>query len=207
MTWSLIFLLIVFAVVVLPGSCPQGWIGYGGSCYLPYVHGKTWQEANETCREMDSHLALSKSADENEFIAVEVGRPESRVWIGLRRTEGEFVWSDGSKADFTNWPRNEPKSGKDCVSLLPEDIFYSWEVTDCDERQAFICERGKIITLFNTLETQSSFTTHDLLIKIHARRISVTGNMFEYPLVDSPFTRPNQHTLIILSVLSDNMFF
>ena len=134
-------------VVCSSGSCPQGWIGYSGSCYLPYVHGKTWQEANETCQEMDSHLALSKSLDENEFIAVEVGRPESRVWIGLRRSEGEFVWSDGSKSDYTNWGRFEPKDasvvGRDCVSLLPEDIFYSWEVRNCDDRQAFICERGK----------------------------------------------------------------
>ena len=99
---------------------------------------------------MDAHLALSKSVDENEFIAVEVGRPESRVWIGLRRIEGEFVWSDGSKSDFTNWHQNEPKNGKDCVSLLPEDIFYSWEVRDRDERQGFICERGKVTIIFST---------------------------------------------------------
>ena len=121
---------------------------------MPYVHGKTWQEANETCQEMDSHLALSKSVDENEFIAVEVGRPESRVWIGLSRSEGEFVWSDGSRPDFTNWGRFEPKDasvvGRDCVSLLPEDIFYSWEVRNCDDRQAFICERGKKTIVFNT---------------------------------------------------------
>ena len=155
----------------LPGSCPQGWIGHGGSCYLPYVHGLTWQEANETCREMDAHLALSKSVTENEFIAVEVARPESRVWIGLRRNEGEFVWSDGSKSEFTNWARFEPKDasvrGRDCVSLLPEDIFYSWEVRNCDERQAFICERGKMTSLFYSVEIQTSsqFTTHDVHLR------------------------------------------
>lgn len=136
---------------------------------MPYVHGKTWQEANETCQEMDSHLALSKSLDENEFIAVEVGRPESRVWIGLRRSEGEFVWSDGSKSDFTNWGRFEPKDasvvGRDCVSLLPEDIFYSWEVRNCDDRQAFICERGKKTVIFNT-RCNSDVTTGGIFIHI-----------------------------------------
>ena len=156
-------------VVCSSGSCPQGWIGYSGSCYLPYVHGKTWQEANETCWEMDSHLALSKSLDENEFIAVEVGRPESRVWIGLRRSEGEFVWSDGSKSDYTNWGRFEPKDasvvGRDCVSLLPEDIFYSWEVRNCDDRQAFICERGKKLAIIcNTNAIQTSATTGGVFI-------------------------------------------
>ena len=159
-------------VVCLSGSCPQGWIGYSGSCYLPYVHGKTWQEANETCQEMDSHLALSKSVDENEFIAVEVGRPESRVWIGLRRSEGEFVWSDGSKSDFTNWGRFEPKDasvvGRDCVSLLPEDIFYSWEVRNCDDRQAFICERGKKTAIFNTKAIQTSDMTSGVFIHRYA---------------------------------------
>ena len=134
------------------GSCPQGWIGYEGSCYIPYVHGATWQEAEDTCSEIDAHLALSRSATENQFIAEEVGRPESSVWIGLRRKEGEFVWSDGLKAEYTNWGRGEPKnasvSGRDCVSLLPEDIFSSWEVTKCDSLQAFICERGKGTILF-----------------------------------------------------------
>lgn len=148
------------------GSCPQGWIGHEGSCYLPQVHGATWQEAEETCKEIDAHLALSRSATENEFIAVEVGRPESRVWIGLRRTHGEFVWSDGQKADYANWGSGEPKdasvSGRDCVSLLPEDIFYSWEVTKCDSLQAFICERGKmttyILNLVVAIETRSAVT-------------------------------------------------
>ena len=139
---------------------------------MPYVHGKTWQEANETCQEMDSHLALSKSVDENEFIAAEVGRPESRVWIGLRRSEGEFVWSDGSKPEFTNWGRSEPKDasvvGRDCVSLLTEDIFYSWEVRNCDERQAFICERGKKTIIFNPNAIQTSITTGDVFIHMCA---------------------------------------
>ncbi|XP_073235810.1 snaclec coagulation factor IX-binding protein subunit A-like [Porites lutea] len=133
----------------IPGSCPQGWIGHEGSCYSPFVHGATWQEAEDTCREFDAHLALSRSESENEFIAEEVGRPESRVWIGLRRKEGEFVWSDGQKAEYTNWRNGEPKgsSSGDCVSLLPEDIFSSWEVTKCDNMQAFICERASKIML------------------------------------------------------------
>ena len=135
---------------------------------------------------MDAHLALSKSVEENEFIAVEVGRPESRVWIGLRRIEGEFVWSDGSKPDFTNWLRNEPKNGKDCASLLPEDIFYSWEVRDCDERQAFICERGKITAIFNTVEIQTSFTTRD----IHQLARNDTSSVW----------RSNLHTLLYFIV-------
>ncbi|CAH3154598.1 unnamed protein product [Pocillopora meandrina] len=115
----------------IPGSCPQGWIGHKGSCYLPYVNGKTWQEANGTCREMDSHLALSRSVTENGFIAEQVARPEARVWIGLKRNRGEFFWSDGTKSEFTNWAKREPKdasvTGRDCVTLLSEDIFHSWE--------------------------------------------------------------------------------
>ena len=97
---------------------------------------------------MDSHLALSRSVTENTFIAEQVARPEARVWIGLKRNRGEFFWSDGSKSEFTNWAKREPKdasvTGRDCVTLLSEDIFHSWEVRDCEERQSFICERGEI---------------------------------------------------------------
>ena len=130
---------------------------------------------------MDSYLALSKTQDENEFIAVEVGRPESRVWIGLRRSEGEFVWSDGSKSDYVNWGLTEPKDasvvGRDCVSLLPEDIFYSWEVRNCNERQAFICERGKETIMFNTNTIQTSIPTGDVFIHTCVLRAKTTRNM------------------------------
>ena len=96
---------------------------------------------------MDAHLALVKTPTENEFVAEEVARPESSVWIGLRRTQGEFLWSDGSKADYTNWfdydAEAVSQSGSDCASLLPEDVFFSWEVKNCQIRQAFVCERGE----------------------------------------------------------------
>lgn len=86
---------------------------------------------------MDLYLVLFKSVDENEFIVVEVGRLEFCVWIGFCWSEGEFVWSDGSKFDFINWGWFEFKDvlvvGRDCVSLFFEDIFYLWEVRNCDD--------------------------------------------------------------------------
>jgi len=167
----------------IPGSCPQGWIGHEGSCYIPFARGATWQEAEDTCRQLDSHLALSRSATENEFIAVEVGRPESRVWIGLRRIEGEFAWSDGKKADYTNWRRGEPKVASDCVSLLPEDIFQSWEVTNCDVMQAFICERENTTGLDITEDVEEAT---DLSTKATARTEHATATSPVVVLTDSP---------------------
>ena len=154
---------------------------------------------------MDSHLALSKSVDENEFIAVEVGRPESRVWIGLRRSEGEFVWSDGSKSDFTNWGRFEPKDasvvGRDCVSLLPEDIFYSWEVRNCDDRQAFICERGKKTAIFNTKAIQTSVTTSGVFIHRYAcaGKRHQRWSLSDCFLISIEYSCPNSHFIFYLT--------
>ena len=142
---------------------------------------------------MDSHLALSRSATENEFIAVEVGRPESRVWIGLRRIEGEFAWSDGKKADYTNWRRGEPKVASDCVSLLTEDIFQSWEVTNCDVMQAFICERGTKTVSFLSIIINFLLIINNKkkLKKKKTKTVSFCWEKFKVYLECSPF-KPGQ---------------
>jgi hypothetical protein len=57
------------------------------------------------------------------------------------RTEGTFVWTDGTAPSITPWGAGEPNDGagaEDCVEFSPTTGI--WNDVGCDEGRAFVCE-------------------------------------------------------------------
>ena len=93
---------------------------------------KTYGRANftaakEICAKDGSSLPLPKSGliilkaikissimfnfldEENEFISG-LNQPDLRTWLNIANINGEYVASDGTPLQYTNWQRNEPKN-------------------------------------------------------------------------------------------------
>ena len=47
--------------------------------------------------------------EENEFISG-LNQPDLRTWLNIANINGEYVASDGTPLQYTNWQRNEPKN-------------------------------------------------------------------------------------------------
>ncbi|XP_016970579.1 accessory gland protein Acp29AB-like [Drosophila rhopaloa] len=102
---------------------------------------KSWDAAEETCREMGGHLATIQN--ESDFTAIKDGlsQPKS-YWLGISDVakEGEFVSvATGKLAPFLKWEKDQPNNlfGKDnCVDLYRDEMYDS----DCSGNQYFICE-------------------------------------------------------------------
>ena len=75
-------------------------------------------------------------------------------WIGLRREDNEFVWSDGRslQENVAPWNREEPtfRVGEECVIMghpCCEMSTYTWFDVPCDEEffrpsnPGYICQR------------------------------------------------------------------
>ena len=68
-------------------------------------------------------------------------------WIGLndRRSESQFVWSDGTSYNasvYSNWKPGEPNdagASEDCVELHNT----GWNDRDCKTEFGYICEKPK----------------------------------------------------------------
>ncbi|XP_044312692.1 accessory gland protein Acp29AB-like [Drosophila rhopaloa] len=102
---------------------------------------KSWDAAEETCREMGGHLATIQNESDFTAIKDELSHPES-YWLGISDVakEGEYVSvATGKLAPFLKWEKNQPNNlfGKDnCVDIYRGEMYDS----DCRTSQFFICE-------------------------------------------------------------------
>ncbi|XP_051569169.1 macrophage mannose receptor 1-like [Myxocyprinus asiaticus] len=101
---------------------------------------KSWQEAQQDCRNIDGYLSTINSQIEYNIFKTDVGS-DKEGWIGLNIIgyATEWTWSDGSTSDgtFQMWKSGQPDNDNtaDCVKLKDD----KWEQHDCDDNHNFFC--------------------------------------------------------------------
>jgi len=144
--------------VAQPLSCPTPWTFLSHGCYLFLTSESTnWSTAKNTCEDLNAHLVKIETAEENEELyneAVRLGMTEVTAWIGLNdmAEEGTWIWTDGTRVDFTNWSQSQPDNAgpehnEDCAEL---NTFTStggywahpkkWNDRPCNVERWAICE-------------------------------------------------------------------
>ncbi|XP_066565581.1 C-type lectin domain family 4 member D [Amia ocellicauda] len=127
-------------------SCPLTWELFEGHCYLVSGEIVPWQNAQDRCVELGSHLVVINSELEQDFVASL--KPRTNRWIGLsdRETEGNMIWVDSSpyshKRSF--WYTEQPDdwhSMEDCVHLREDSM---WNDITCNCRLYYICEQDML---------------------------------------------------------------
>uniref|UniRef100_A0A8C7PI18 C-type lectin domain-containing protein n=1 Tax=Oncorhynchus mykiss TaxID=8022 RepID=A0A8C7PI18_ONCMY len=114
------------------------------SLALDYVAtGLDWADAVSYCGTQGANLASVHSEAEHQLIKtlIKTFDPlEFYTWIGLSDVvkEGRWMWTDGSKVDFTDWFKSDPDGGKaqNCVNTNYQTL---WIDNECSEGYAFVC--------------------------------------------------------------------
>ncbi|GAA6094504.1 C-type mannose receptor 2-like [Tachysurus ichikawai] len=103
--------------------------------YSFVTNAKDWNSAMTFCRKHYVDLATINS----EISGVK-NFSTAKTWIGLRRSslEANFMWSDGSDVEYTNWKTGEPTNSNIylCVYLY---MYTSFVVENCSKTLPFIC--------------------------------------------------------------------
>ncbi|XP_042265651.1 galactose-specific lectin nattectin-like [Thunnus maccoyii] len=129
-------------------TCPPGWTQFDQRCYIFYNSEKDWADAERFCTSLDGNLASIRSENEYKFLREMVYRATNshkRTWVGGYDAvkEGLWLWSDGSKFNFTGWAKGEPNNHGDegCmeINLRGEDFVND---ARCKEKNSFICARN-----------------------------------------------------------------
>jgi len=142
-----------------PGQLPRDkYLQVYGDVCLQFItyRTRTFLEADEECGKSGGTLVHVKDKNMNIYIVrqlLQTYQFQSQLWIGLSDidTEGQFMWTDESPADFTNWGfaegqgRRSNSDLEDCVTLDPIMGGY-WKDQPCDRSvrygmpRPFICQ-------------------------------------------------------------------
>ena len=157
-----IFILIVVSVfftqtIVCLNLCGD-WTQYKDiKCINVLNKSGTEEEALKNCTQLDksSTLLTIHSKEEQEFINNLLKSYQNiynNAWIGMKYTDKEYKWMDGTDNDFTNWANDADRDGTvKCVQMsLFDKTIGKWMEESCKRTALIVCQNKQELN-FNVL--------------------------------------------------------
>ncbi|XP_052089187.1 CD209 antigen-like protein C [Mytilus californianus] len=127
--------------------CEDDWLYFGGFCYNFRNIQKSWQSAQEDCKDRNSNLIKVENEVENSWIVSTflTAQTIDILWIGASDilNEGQWLWvSDGSNLTFSLWNDYEPNNsgtGEDCSVVKQTGM--GWNDIPCDHTEQYLCKK------------------------------------------------------------------
>ncbi|XP_043838403.1 C-type lectin domain family 4 member K-like [Dromiciops gliroides] len=124
---------------------PEVWVVHNGSLYYFSCMDKSWEDAEQYCVSLGSHLVSVTSVEEQQFILKKTNGND--YWIGLNiRRSSDWSWVDGTPYDEAKskdfWASGEPNNSEkneQCVHFS-RNRLKTWNDNKCSTSFGFICK-------------------------------------------------------------------
>ncbi|XP_072048564.1 uncharacterized protein [Amphiura filiformis] len=160
----------------------EDWQQFGEFCYTIIRDRSTYNNAKDTCMELDATLSSIHSNEEQRFHSswlLDTGA--KKAWIGLndQDSEGNFVNADNTTNDFSFWDQKQPRqktADHDCVHMKVDGDDGKWRVASCAERYFFFCKKAQQVMIPEKQQEHNGDESMDSQGKcdIKSRRYDVT---------------------------------
>nr|XP_049583901.1 secretory phospholipase A2 receptor-like isoform X2 [Syngnathus scovelli] len=121
---------------VTTSVCNDGNFAYGNHCYAYEKMYKSWEDAEKFCLTRGGHLVSVHSREEAKFV-----RDHARgwyPWLGLRKNNNTFEWSDGTDYDYKEWEGKKPVN---CACPTSRGLLND---CSCTGERPFVCKTAKL---------------------------------------------------------------
>ena len=109
-------------------ACPEDFISYQSACYKFFKKYKKWSAASKFCQDLSAtyHLVAINDNEENDFLLDHLSSngdftEKSNFWIGLKRTQNEYTWTDGNELEFGKNLGEDPWKNEQ-----PDEVSYGY---------------------------------------------------------------------------------
>ena len=113
---------------------------FNGKWYRLYLEECNWERARQRCSSLGGQLAIAPDAPTWAFL-----KPMTKglvLWLGAtdEKTEGLWMWIDGTPMTFTAWNRRQPDNARGIEHHL-QTIYNGWnDMPKGGKCVGFICE-------------------------------------------------------------------
>lgn len=131
-----------------PNPAMVGAVPWNGHFYKAVLEPMSWKQAKKWCEDNGGHLVIIENEAEANALTQFLTQPgvPDNFWIGAtdEKTEGEWLWVDGSPVTFTKWKPREPDNhqghgdGHYVAMHVPDGG--AWDDVPVHEKRPFVCE-------------------------------------------------------------------
>ncbi len=115
----------------------------------------TFDEAKNSCLQLDnaSSILTIDSKEEQEFISQFLFKTNGildNIWLGMKRNNNLFKWTDGSELSFTNSAKGNPsnKTEQNCVQMITDSSpIGQWAHQPCNKTGLVVCQKTPTVTI------------------------------------------------------------
>uniref|UniRef100_A0A674APG7 Ladderlectin-like n=1 Tax=Salmo trutta TaxID=8032 RepID=A0A674APG7_SALTR len=105
-------------------SCPSDWHTYGSRCFKFVSIPQSWADSEQNCLALGGNLASVRNLLEYQFMQALTKDTNGHLpdtWVGGFDAvkEGLWMWSDGTRFDYTHWNTEECRLGNDPATSTP----------------------------------------------------------------------------------------
>ncbi|XP_040001645.1 macrophage mannose receptor 1-like [Xiphias gladius] len=123
--------------------CPEGWMGFKGSCYYYNSEYLSWPEADNYCSGLQASLVSIHSLQEYFFLYEKTtAYGFSPTWLGGFYLEDQWMWLDGSWFYQGFFIQMSTYSINSCLSTSSSD---GWTNYDCEQSFPSFCVMNEVV--------------------------------------------------------------